>query len=269
MYYDRCARVVEKQKATSYFLRTSTTLNEDFVAVFPTNPYHTGNFHDSLVAFGDATGWFECLVDMIRGTVGEMFEQWKHVLEDQMKVVQDMIPPGWLMTKPSLMAENEECANVRNALLTNPHYMNIGAASAKLEATQSLCKKLNASCSAIDPSVVKDAWTVISEATETVGITYAIYVLTTKIQALKHLTIRRDQIDALREKVGTKGVVFGASLDSYATSLLKRPKPDSASEAAATVADSVDQAGASEEPPKKKLEVTPEESAGTDDNLDV
>ena len=208
-----------------HILEVSLRDKEKLIALLASDKtavFHLGDVERKLAA--DAATSTEAVFQCNRRFMKSIWETWSVALESTGNRVVKMCPEGWRAIKDSIMAVTDLATIARKSLLTNPEYVNIGGASAELEALYKCAKRLNAQCPgpAINSSIMGRANDAIVEATETVAITYALYSLTVKISVMKHLTTRREEIEKLKKRIGSKGVVLGPSLETYCQTLLKR-----------------------------------------------
>lgn len=174
----------------------------------------------------DAWQWGEQVMDYAKATMQEFAQPWASTLDSETKqAIEQSGPAGWEKVKDSILPdEEEEVIAIRDALLNNPHYKGLGSTVSRLEANVKLAKKLNQVHPYIDPSLAKNASCAVTGGTETVAITYAIWVVQKRLPDIKHLTTRRDEIDKLEAKIKGNGLLLGESLKARCDMLLRAPK---------------------------------------------
>lgn len=151
--------------------------------------------------------WHDSYIDSIRSHVG---------------VIENNVPGGWQAAKEALL--DPEHKEVVSSLLGNKGYMELCTSVAKLCEQMDALKPLQGDGYAgpLAPDLRKRALQAISNGTDTVAITFALYQLTNKIPQLKKAD-RAPAIQDLKKKMKAKKACLGRSLEAECTRLLGAP----------------------------------------------
>ena len=127
---------------------------------------------------------------------------------------------------------DDACADVRNALLSNPKYGEVSGYNASLAEAHKLLKRMNAGRTKVfGPQIMKDMSDAATLGVETVCTTYVIFKVEHEIKLEKSLIARRRAVKELQAAVADKGSSFGGSIDKYCEGLCRaaaKPAADAA-----------------------------------------
>ena len=152
----------------------------------------------------------EALVAWVQGLAVAEMELWRTAWVAQLSHMTDTIAkaivPGWDLHLDTLM--EEKSADVRKAMLSNPHFKELSAKAVSLAKCQQALKKLGHAFVAAE--VMNTAGKAAREATQLVSVTYATHQLTKLIPQSKK---KAQEVAQLREEMRKRRVSVGKSLE--------------------------------------------------------
>lgn len=112
---------------------------------------------------------------------------------------------------------DENCAELRRALLDNSNYSEVSQATQKLGQAVSHVKAIHTSGSGVcfDATLFAEAKSALGLGIETVSITYVLFRIEKEVSAERSVFKRRALCKELRAALDAKGVAFGASIDAH------------------------------------------------------
>ena len=146
-------------------------------------------------------------------------ESWQHQLTKLVDDINDAIPTGWSSHKDDILAV--ENAAVVQSMLGNAKFQALSSHIAQLgQHFEMLCSiKREAGVAMVPPLVWSACSSALTQGTDTVSITFALYKLRTAIPKLAAGPPQRKAVESLRVEMRKRGVELGASLEAECTRL--------------------------------------------------